>query len=104
MIICAGENVFPREIELVLARHEAVAEVAVIGIPDSVRGEAPKAFVVLKEGAEASDTDLKEFCRSHIARFKVPSEIEFRKEFPHSPTGKVLKQRLVRGGPGGAKR
>ena len=95
MMISAGENIFPREIEIVLARHEAVAEAAVIGIPDDVRGEAPKAFVVVKPGKNATADELKEFCRQHIARFKVPSEIEFRDEFPHGPTGKILKQRLV---------
>jgi long-chain acyl-CoA synthetase len=102
MMISAGENIFPREIELVVAKHPAVAEVAVIGIPDEVRGEAPKAFVVLKEGTSATADEIKEFCREHIAKFKVPAEVEFRKEFPHSPTGKILKQRLVRPGPGTA--
>jgi len=101
MMISAGENIFPREIELVIARHEAVAEVAVIGIPDPVRGEAPKAFVVLKDGAAATEDELREFCRRHIAKFKVPSQIEFCGEFPHSPTGKILKQRLVEGRGGG---
>jgi acyl-CoA synthetase (AMP-forming)/AMP-acid ligase II len=96
MIISAGENIFPAEIERVLARHPAVAEVAVIGIADRVRGEAPKAFVVLRPGFEATAEALKEFCREHIARYKIPAEVEFRSEFPHSPTGKILKQRLVK--------
>jgi len=96
MMISAGENIFPAEIERTIARHPAVAEVAVIGIPDAVRGEAPKAFVILKKGAAATAEELKAFCREHIARYKVPSEIEFRTEFPHSPTGKILKQRLVK--------
>ena len=95
MIISAGENIFPREIELVLAAHPAVAEVAVIGVPDRVRGEAPKAFVVLKEGSEATGEALREFCHGRIARYKVPAEIEFRTAFPHGPTGKIQKQRLV---------
>ncbi len=96
MIISAGENVFPREIEIAIARHPAVAEVAVIGIPDRVRGEAPKAFVVLREGQNATAEELRDFCREHIARYKLPAAVEFRREFPHGPTGKILKQRLIR--------
>lgn len=96
MIISAGENVFPREVEEALLRHEDVAEAAVIGIPHKLRGEAPKAFVILREGAETTADELKAFCREHIARYKVPAEIEFRREFPYSPTGKVLKQQLVK--------
>jgi long-chain acyl-CoA synthetase len=95
MIISAGENIFPREIEQVLARHPAVAEAAVIGVPDRSRGEVPMAFVVLREGACADAVELKDFCRAHIARYKVPAEIEFRADLPHSPSGKVLKRRLV---------
>ena len=96
MIISAGENIFPAEIERALGRHPAVAEAAVIGIPDAMRGEAPKAFVVLRDGRSVAEQELKDFLREHIARYKVPSEIEFRSEFPHGPTGKILKQRLVR--------
>ncbi len=97
MIISAGENVFPREIEQVLLSHPAVTEAAVIGIPHQQRGEAPKAFVVLKEGLSADEEELKDLCRSQIARYKVPTEVEFRDQFERSPMGKILKQRLVRG-------
>ena len=106
MIISAGENVFPGEVERALLKHPAVAEVAVIGIPHKLRGEAPKAFVRLAEGTAATQDELNSFCREHIARYKVPAEIEFRSELPHGPTGKILKQRLVKpssGGPGGPK-
>lgn len=102
MIISAGENVFPGEVERVLSMHPAVAEAAVIGIPHKLRGEAPKAFVVLAEGAAAGEDELRDFCRQHIARYKVPAQIEFRREFPHGPTGKVLKQRLAEPSSGGA--
>jgi len=98
MIISAGENIFPREIEAVLARHPAVSEAAVIGVPHRMRGEAPKAFVILREGASATEGELKEFCARNMARFKVPAEIEFRTSFPHSPTGKILKQHLANKG------
>lgn len=95
MMISAGENIFPREIELVISRHPAVAEVAVIGVPDQMRGEVPRAFVVLREGCSATEDELKDLCRAQIARYKVPDRIEFRSHFPHSPTGKILKQKLV---------
>ncbi|MCD6405073.1 MAG: AMP-binding protein [Planctomycetes bacterium] len=95
MIISAGENVFPGEVERVLAKHPGVVEAAVIGVPEKLRGEAPKAFVILLEGAETTQEDLKAFCREHIAHYKVPVAVEFREEFPRGPTGKVLKQRLV---------
>lgn len=95
MIISAGENIFPREVELAVAAHPAVEEAAVMGIPDRVHGEAPKAFVVLKAGATATADEIRSFCRERIAAYKVPTEIEFRESLPHGPTGKVLKQRLV---------
>lgn len=95
MIISAGENIFPREIERVLIKHPAVAEAAVIGIAHKSRGEAPKAFVVLGEGASVDTEELQSFCRESLARFKVPAEIEFRDALPHSPTGKILKRRLA---------
>ncbi|MHC4712086.1 MAG: class I adenylate-forming enzyme family protein [Planctomycetota bacterium] len=95
MIISAGENIFPCEIEHVLLCHPCVAEVAVVGVPHKMRGEAPKAFVVLKEGASAGEDELKVHCRERIARYKVPVEVEFCAEFPHSPMGKILKHMLV---------
>lgn len=95
MIISAGENIFPREIEQVLLSHPAVAEAAVVGIPHAQRGEAPKAFVVLSEGHSVGEDDLKDLCREKIARHKVPVTVEFRDEFPRSPMGKILKRRLV---------
>lgn len=94
MMIIGGENVFPREIENVLTQHPAVAECAVIGVRDALRGELPVAFVIPKEGASPDETALREFCRDRLAGYKVPREIHFASDFPRSPTGKILKRAL----------
>jgi len=94
LIISGGENISPNEIEAALHQHPAVAEAAVIGIPDESRGEVPKAFVVLREGAAASAADLSAYLRDRLPRFKIPAAWEFRAELPHSTTGKVLKREL----------
>ena len=96
MIIRGGENIYPREIDEVLYRHESVAEAATIGVPDTLYGEEVAAAVVLKEGREASAADLAEFCRQHLADFKCPKTFHFVKELPKGPTGKVLKRELAR--------
>ena len=98
MIIVGGENVFPAEIEDVLLRHPAVAEVGVIGISDERRGECPKAFVVLAEGEEADARELLRFAREKLPSYKAPREVEFRSELPKAPTGKVMR-RLLREAP-----
>lgn len=97
MIICGGFNVYPRDVEEALYRHPAVKEAAVLGIPDEYRGESVKAFVVLKEGQEASAEELIAFCRENLAKYKVPRVIEFRKELPKSAVGKVLRRELAKG-------
>jgi acyl-CoA synthetase (AMP-forming)/AMP-acid ligase II len=94
MIISGGENVFPREIEDLLAGHPVVQEAAVIGVPDSEFGQRLKAFVVLVSSGAASEDDLKKHVRDHLARYKVPREIVFLDELPRNPTGKVLKRIL----------
>jgi acyl-CoA synthetase (AMP-forming)/AMP-acid ligase II len=94
MIIYAGENLFPAEIEAVLSEHEAVAEVAVIGIPDENWGEVVKAFVVSRKGCEIKQRELIDFARSRIADFKVPKSISFVDALPRNPSGKVLKRVL----------
>lgn len=94
MIIYAGENLFPAEIEAVLSEHEAVAEVAVIGIPDEKWGEVVKAFVVPRQGGEIKQRELIDFARSRIADFKVPKSITFVDALPRNPSGKVLKRVL----------
>lgn len=97
MLIVGGENVVPREIENVLLDHPAVAEAAVIGMRDELRGELPVAFVILKEGADpasAGEVELRNFCRSRLAGYKVPRSVRIEKELPRSPTGKILKRAL----------
>jgi acyl-CoA synthetase (AMP-forming)/AMP-acid ligase II len=96
MYICGGFNVYPAEIEQALARHPAVAESVVIGVPDERLGEVGKAFVVRRPDAEVSATELIEFCRERLANFKVPRQVEFREDLPRNPAGKPLK-RLLRG-------
>ena len=94
LIISGGENFSPNEIESVLHQHPAVAEAAVIGVPDPARGEVPKAYVVLREGTSAQAADLAAWCRQRLSRFKLPAAYEFRSELPHTPTGKVHKLML----------
>ncbi|KIO77865.1 AMP-dependent synthetase [Pedobacter lusitanus] len=94
MIICAGENIFPAEIEAVLCEHEDVAEAAVIGIPDDLLGESVKAFVVLKPGAVLKSRALIGFVRARLANFKGPNSVSFIEELPRNPSGKILKRVL----------
>jgi long-chain acyl-CoA synthetase len=95
MISASGLKVLPREVEEVLFLHPKVQEAVVAGIPDPYRGETVKAFVVLKSGVEATVAELTAFCKLHLAAFKVPTQIEFRKELPKSMVGKVLRRVLV---------
>jgi long-chain acyl-CoA synthetase len=95
MIICGGFNVYPRDVEEVLFQHPAVAEAAVIGVPDEYRGESVKAFVVLREGMSASEEEIISFCSEHLAKYKVPASVEFRTDLPKSTVGKVLRRELA---------
>ena len=94
MIKVGGEIVFEPEVESVLLRHPAVAEAAVVGVPDKLRGEIPRAWVVLKQDAAVSAEDLRYFCREHLARFKIPQQIEFLPALPKNRSGKNDKERL----------
>ncbi|HEV7483514.1 MAG TPA: AMP-binding protein [Solirubrobacterales bacterium] len=94
MIVSGGENVFPREVEDLLADHEAVVEAAVIGVEDAEFGQRLKAFVVLKDGGEIDEADLKAHVKANLASYKTPREIEFLDELPRNATGKVLKRDL----------
>jgi acyl-CoA synthetase (AMP-forming)/AMP-acid ligase II len=96
MYISGGFNVYPAEIEQVLARHPSVAESVVIGVPDGRLGEVGKAFVVGRPGAGLVEAELIEFCRERLAGFKVPRQIEFLTDLPRNPAGKPLK-RVLRG-------
>ena len=95
MIVSGGENVFPREVEDLLADHEAVSEAAVIGVSDEEFGQRLKAFVVLGEGKQADEQELKAHVKSNLAGYKTPREVEFIDELPRNATGKVLKRELV---------
>ena len=94
MINTAGFKIWPREVEEVLYRHPAVGECAVVGVPDALRGEVAKAFVVLRPGAVPADAELDAHCRAHLATYKVPRTYEVRNELPKSPSGKILKRAL----------
>jgi acyl-CoA synthetase (AMP-forming)/AMP-acid ligase II len=94
MIVSGGENVYPREIEDVLFKHPAVADAAVIGVPDSQWGEVVKAVVVLRKGASATEAELIEHARKHLASYKRPRSVDFIAELPRNPSGKVLKKDL----------
>jgi len=94
IIVSGGENISSLEIEKALVAHPSVYEVAVVPVPDQKWGEVPKALVVLKPGAEAGEQELLEFCRSRIARYKVPHTIEFLSALPKTGTGKILKKDL----------
>lgn len=90
----SGENVSASEIEMVLNRHSSVFDAAVVGQPDTIRGQVVKAFVVLQVGAAATEAELVEWCRARLAPFKVPVAIEFREDFPRTSAGKVQKNLL----------
>ena len=95
MIVSGGENVFPKEVEDLLARHEGVAEAAAIGVDDAKFGQRLRAFVVTAKGKPPSEDELKKYVKSSLAAFKVPREIWFMDELPRNATGKVLKRELT---------
>ena len=94
LIKTSGYQVWPREIEEVISAHPTVAEVGVVGVPDKMRGETVKAFVVFRSGLSATEAELKTFCRDRLAPYKVPSEFEVVAELPKSQVGKVLRRAL----------
>src|SRR6476659_5841941 len=91
VIISGGENISSVEVEGVLLRHPAVQEVAIVGLPHKRWGEAPHAFVVLRQGAHADESELREFARANIAHFKAPHSVTFITELPKTATGKIQK-------------
>lgn len=94
LIIASGYNVYPIEVENVIYTHPAVLEAAVIGVPDSYRGETVKAVVVLKENEQLTEEELIQFCRERMAAYKVPRSVDFVNELPKSAVGKILKRIL----------
>ena len=94
MIISGGENVYPAEVENAIYSHESVADVAVVGVPDKLWGEAVKAFVVPKEGAELDEKMIIDFARTQIASYKCPKSVDFIETLPRNPSGKILRREL----------
>ncbi len=95
MIVSGGENVFPGEVEELLRGHDAVVDAAVVGVDDEEMGQRLTAFVVSKPGSSLSTDEVREYVRSHLARFKVPRHVEFIAEIPRNSMGKVLRRGLL---------
>jgi long-chain acyl-CoA synthetase len=95
MIIASGFNIYPREVEEVIYEHPAVLEAAVAGLPDEYRGQTVKAYIVLKPDTTATAEEIIAFCRERMARFKVPTAVEFRGSLPKTLIGKVLRRVLL---------
>ena len=92
MIIVSGFNVYPNEVEDVIAAHPEVMEVAAIGIPDLKSSEAVKVFIVAK--SELTDADIRHWCKERLTNYKVPKHVEFRTELPKTNVGKILRREL----------
>lgn len=94
MVLSGGENIYPAEVENVLMRHPAIADGAVIGVPDQTWGEAVKACVVLRAGAQSSEREIIDFMRANLAHYKCPKSVDFLEALPRNPSGKILKRIL----------
>jgi fatty-acyl-CoA synthase len=96
MIVSGGENVFPREVEDLVACLDGVEEVAMVGVPDADFGQRLRAFVVVAGDASVTETDIRDHVKANLARFKVPRDVIFLDELPRNATGKVLKRELAK--------
>jgi long-chain acyl-CoA synthetase len=94
MIIAAGENIYPAEVEHVIRAHPAVADAAVIGVPDDLWGEAVKAVVVPREEHPIAAADIIRHARAHLAEFKIPKSVDVVQQLPRNASGKLLKSKL----------
>jgi len=94
MIKSSGMNVYPAQVEDVLYQHDEVLECCVIGVPDEVQVERVKAFVVLKPGEQMSEQEVIDYCREKLARYKLPTQVEFIQSLPKSGVGKILRKEL----------
>jgi long-chain acyl-CoA synthetase len=94
MILTAGYNVYPAELERVIAAHPAVAMVAVGSQPDALKGEVAKAYIVAKTGAKIDEEGVLSFCRERLAAYKVPRLVQFVTDLPKTSTGKILRRQL----------
>ena len=101
MIVSGGENVFPQEVEDLLACHESISEAAVFGVDDEKFGQRLKAVVVTKGSKQLSEDEIKKYVKSNLAGYKVPRDVAFVDELPRTSTGKVLKRELQEDGDGG---
>ena len=95
MIVSGGENVFPKEVEDCIARHDEVAEVAAVGVEDDEFGQRLRAFVVRREGSSLDEEGIRAWVKENLARYKVPRDVVFLDELPRNATGKVLKRELT---------
>jgi long-chain acyl-CoA synthetase len=95
MIITGGMNVYPRDVEEPLYAHPKIREAVAVGVPDERWGEAVKVYLVLRDGETATAQEIIDYCRTRMARYKVPKQVEFRKELPRSMVGKVLRRQLL---------
>ncbi len=95
VILCGGYNVYPRVLEEALYQHAAVREAVVIGLPDAYRGQAPKAFVTLKDGQQATPEELRAFLAGYVSKIEMPREVEIRAELPKTAIGKLSRKELV---------
>jgi long-chain acyl-CoA synthetase len=94
MIIQKGQNIYPNDIETVLKTHPKVAETAVVGAPDKMRGEIVRAYISLKKGEVATGEEIRHFCREHMANYKLPKQIIFLESLPKTATGQIRKEDL----------
>ena len=94
LIITKGQNIHPIDIEAVLSRHHKVAEVAVVGIPDEMRGEIVRACISLKKGEIATEEEIRHFCQKHTANYMLPKQIIFFDSLSKTATGQILKESL----------
>jgi long-chain acyl-CoA synthetase len=94
MIIAGGFNIYPKDIDQVLAEHPKVAQAVAVGIPDRYRGETVRAFIVLRTGQAATEDEILDFCRKNLAKYKVPSQVEFRASLPKASSNKILRRLL----------
>jgi long-chain acyl-CoA synthetase len=94
LIKTSGYQVWPREVEEIISSHPAVQEVGVAGVPDEAKGEAVRAWVVLRAGQSVTEADLRAFCKERLAPYKVPGKVEFRTELPKTMVGKILRRAL----------
>ena len=94
IIIVGGFNVYPQEVEAILSEHDAVNTAVVVGMPNDISGEVPKAYVIKTQGAKVSENELVKFCKERLSHYKVPRAIEFVESLPISATGKILRRVL----------